>query len=102
MNAAEMFNFAQNISFLIGGLIPEQDEVDPVWTFVTNVVKLLDMCFLPWYEPGDLVNLKCVVKLVLEGYKELWEDLKPVYHFLLHLTTNILKYGPLRYVQTIR
>lgn len=105
MNAAEMFNFTHNITFLIGDLVPEvweDGEVDPVWLFVKNIVKLHDLCYLPWYEPEDLVNLKDVVKLVLEGYQELSEYLKPVFHYLTHYPTNTEKYGPLRYVQTIR
>lgn len=105
MNAAEMFNFTQNITFIIGEfLIPEESEdgeVDTVWKFVQNVVKLHDLCYLPWYEPEDLVNLRNVVKLVLEDYQELCEDLKPVFHYLTHYATNIKKFGPPRYVQTI-
>lgn len=105
MNAAEMFNFSHNLTFLIGGVVPEVNddgEVIPVWAFVKNLVKLIDLCFLPWYVPEDLVNLASTIKLVLEQYQELYGELKPVFHYLTHIPTNTNRYGPQRYVQTIR
>lgn len=105
MNATEMFNFTHNVTFLIGDLIPEEDEngcTDPTYEFVKNIVKLLDLSFLPWYEPLDLENLKSAVKLVLEQYQEIGEELKPVFHFLTHYATNTKRYGPSRYLKTLR
>lgn len=105
MNAAEMFNFSQNFTFLIGDLIPEQSEdgeVTRVWEFVQNIVKMVDVCYLPWYEPADLRQMKTKIKLVLEDYIELGEDLKPKFHYLTHYPTNTRRYGPMRYLQTIR
>lgn len=105
MNAAEMFNFSQNVTFLVGDLVSafnDNGTVNRVWEFVKRVVKLLDLCYLPWYEPDDLVDLKSVVKLLLEEYKELVEYLKPVFHFLTHYATNTERYGPPRYLQTLR
>lgn len=105
MNAAEMFNFAQNITFLIGGQVSEVNkdgEVNRTWEFIKNVVKLLDICFLPWYEPEDLEKMSAVVKLVLENYQDLCEHLKPVLHYLTHYETNTKRYGPMRKLTTLR
>ncbi len=105
MNAAEMFNFTQNLTLMIGEFIPEEDEngeVEPVWEFVKNVTKLLGVSYLPWYEPEDIVKLRSVPKSVNEQYQDLFEELKPKFHYTTHFATNTKFYGPLRYVQTIR
>lgn len=105
MNAAEMFNFSQNFTFLIGDLIPVQSEdmeLLRVWEFVKNIMKMVDVCYLPWYETEDLVQMKTTIKFVLQDYLELGEGLKPKFHYLTHYPTNTERYGPMRYLQTIR
>lgn len=105
MNAAEMFNFSQNFTFLIGDLISEQSEDGEMvreWEFFKNIVKMVDVCYLPWYEPEDLVQMTTKIKFVLEDYLELGEVLKPKFHYLTHYPTNTKRYGPQRYLQSIR
>lgn len=105
MTAAEMFNFTHNITFLLGDLIPEIDDdgdVDPVWTLILNMVKLLDLCYLPWYEPENIVELRDVIKVFLTDYKELFGYFQPVFHYLIHYPTNTEIFGPQRDTRILR
>lgn len=100
MTASEMFNFAQNLIFIIGDLIPGND---PVWEFVLMTIKFFDLSYLPSYDENDLSELEETISLMHDRYKQLFEEtLKPVHHISTHFPEDTRNFGPLKCLKTIR
>lgn len=99
MTASEMSNFAHNLIFIIGDLIPEDDEV---WQFVLTTIQFFDLSYLPCYAEEDLNEMKITIARMNDSYQQLIEDtLKPVHHFTIHYPEDTRNFGPLRYLRTI-
>lgn len=100
MTASEMSNFMQNITFIIGDLIPEEDVV---WHFLLATVKFFDTCYLPSYDDQEIEEWRDLIDYMLRSYQDLFDlTLKPVQHMAIHYPTDTKRYGPLRYARTIR
>lgn len=100
MTVSEMANFTQNITFMIGELVPQ---TDVVWLFLLSTVKFYDMCYLPSYEEQDLEEWSDVINDMLNYYQHLFNyNLKPVHHYAIHYVNDTRKFGALRYTKTIR
>lgn len=101
MTASEMSNFAHNLIFVIGDLVPENDVV---WQFVLTTIKFLDLAYLPCYDEEDDINdLTETIATMHHSYQQLFKQkLKPVHHFATHYSNDTLNFGPLRYLRTIR
>lgn len=100
MTAAEMSNLIQNITFIIGNLIPEEDII---WHFLLTNVKFFDLCYLPSYDELQLEEWRSEIDYMLSSYQNLFEqELKPVHHMAIHYPDDTKRYGPLRYTRTIR
>lgn len=100
MTVSEMANFTQNITFIIGDLVPPDDVV---WLFLVNTVTFFDMCYLPSYEDQEIEEWRTVISDMLRYYQHLFNfNLKPVHHMAIHYPNDTKKFGPLRYTRTIR
>lgn len=66
MAASETFNFAQNLIFIIGDVVPEDD---PVWKFVLITIKFFDLVYLPSYDEIDITELGETITLMNDRYK---------------------------------
>lgn len=100
MTAAETSNFIQNITFIIGDLVPEENIV---WPLILQTVKFFDFCYLPCYEQDDIREWREIIFEMHDSYIEIFGDhLKPHHHFATHFPADTEKFGPLRYVRTIR
>lgn len=100
MSASEMNNFAHNLVFIIGNLVPAQD---PVWKFVQTTIRFFDLSYLPCYEDEDILLLADTIATMHQLYQNLFETaLKPVHHLAIHYPNDTLNFGPLRYLRTIR
>lgn len=100
MSASEMVCFARHLGLMIGDLIPEDD---PVWKFHLAAMEFLDLCFLPSYSEDELGRLENVIAKKNQMFVTLFKSkLKPKHHYSCHYPSAIRKYGPLRYLKTIR
>lgn len=99
MTAAETATFIQNITFMIGDLVLENHDI---WQFILNTVKFFDFCYLPCYEEEDLNEWTKNIDEMHKLYIELCSHLKPHHHIAIHFPIDTRKFGPLRYMRTIR
>lgn len=100
MTAAEMSNFMQNITFIIGELVPDDDFV---WAFLLSTVKFYDSCYLPSYNDQQIEEWRGEIDHMLSSYQHLFDKtLKPVQHMSIHYPDDTKRFGPLRYTRTIR
>lgn len=100
MTAAEKANFVQNLTFIIGDLIPEDNDV---WKLILKTVSFFDFCNLPCFEKEDIAEWREVIKEMNDLYIEvLSQHLKPHHHFATHFPTDTEKFGPLKFARTIR
>ncbi len=99
MTAAEASTFIQNITFLIGDLVIENNEI---WRLILETVKFFDLCYLPCYEEDDLNEWTKNIDEMHDSYIELCNHLMPHHHISIHFPTDTRKLGPLRYMRTIR
>lgn len=67
------------------------------------LIEVFDLCYLPCYDEQAINSLRNAVDFMNWGYVEIFEkDLKPVHHFLTHYPEDIINFGPVRYLKTIR
>lgn len=100
MSASEMLCFSRNFVFMVGNVIPENNEV---WLFYLNLLQLLDLVTSSVISIDDLEYLKNIISEHNLLYKDLFgKSLKPKHHFLIHYPTIISKIGPPIYYSSIR
>lgn len=79
---------------MVGDLVPDDD---PVWNFIINIIKIVDI--LLCFESNDisLQLLKSKINTHNEDFVRLFNDtLKPKFHNLVHYPTILRYSGPLR------
>lgn len=101
MSASEMQCFAHHFPLIVGDLI--RDKNYPVWKFLLQTIKFVDLLFLPFYTPQDLNNLTNTISKMNEMYITIFKtDLKPKHHYVTHYPTMIRRFGPLYYISSMR
>lgn len=101
MSASEMQCFAHHFSLIVGDLIPDQNY--PVWKFLLETIKFVDLLFLPSYTEQDLNKLATAIATMNSMYKRIFGvKLKPKHHHVTHYPTMIRRFGPLYYISSIR
>lgn len=100
MSASEMFFFTHHFTLLVGSRVPNDD---PVWHHVLTTVRFFDLCYLPIYHKKHLDALSSTSIEFISGVKDLFDiNLQHKSHLATHYTELTQKYGPMRYIQTIR
>lgn len=100
MSASEMMTFFSNFGFLVGDLIPSNDNV---WKFFLKTVEVVDLVYLTSYTDTDLLNLKNSISEMNNMYIRLFKKtLKPKHHNLTHYPRLTRKFGPLRFISSLR
>lgn len=99
MTVAETASFIQNITFMIGDYVPEENYT---WKLILNTVKFYDLCYLPCYEEEDLNEWTENIDTMHKLYIEICGDLKPHHHWATHFPSDTRKFGPLKSMRTIR
>ncbi|CAH1114429.1 unnamed protein product [Psylliodes chrysocephalus] len=94
MSARQMMTFVHFFSFIIGDLIPKDDEV---WNFFLCLLKIIDILLSKEISKSEISLLAVLIEEHNQNYIRLFNDtLKPKFHFLLHYPTVIKKSGPPR------
>lgn len=100
MSASEMQCFANHFGLIVGDFIPKDD---PAWKFYLQILKFLDLIYLPSFSKSDLKTLSQAIATMNDMYKTQFnQTLKPKHHIITHYPTLINRYGPLYYISTIR
>ncbi|CAH2091397.1 unnamed protein product [Euphydryas editha] len=93
LSASEMLTFLRYFGLLIGDFLPTNEQY---WILYTTLRKIVDLvtCQKITSETCDL--LQCLIAEFNELYLALTNDhLKPKFHFLVHYSTFMKKFGPL-------
>ena len=74
------------------------DNFDRFYRNYMHLVGIVTLCCSPYCTVDTAGELQVLVEGYLHEFKELFPNkpLKPKHHFLLHLPTQILRFGPLR------
>lgn len=97
MSAGQMKCFVDNLTLMIGDLVPVGEE----WTFLVNVTKLGSSLMKPSFTTNEIRDLKYLIECALNQYKTLFgKHLKPKAHFLTHYPLAIEWTGPTRFTST--
>jgi hypothetical protein len=99
-SASEMLCFVQNLTFMIGCYIPEDDDV---WLFFLDLLKILDIVMDPCVTESNLRYLDSLVYSHHKFYIDTFKDnLKNKHHNMIHYSTVIRKIGPLLRIWCMR
>lgn len=85
---------------MFGDLIPRNDKY---WELYVQLMRLLDVVMCSVFRPEIITYLQYLVSTICEMYTTLFsQNLKPKFHNLLHYHRAMLRFGPLRYISSMR
>lgn len=100
LTASEMQVLVQNLPFLIGDLIPENNDV---WDLFLTLRKIICIVMLHSVKEETIYTLKNLITRYLERYLHIFNvTLKSKHHNLTHYPFIMRRYGPLRQLSCIR
>ena len=91
MSASEMLCLVRYFGLIIGDLIPEDDQS---WHLYKYLRQILDIVASPQIVRSDAKVLKILIQKHNELYVNLFGNLKPKFHNLLHYPRILLQNGP--------
>lgn len=98
--AAEMSSLISYFTFIVGDLIPCDDEV---WEFYLILCEIINIVTGRIISDAQINFLRYLIISHHEMYIRLFNDyLKPKYHFMIHYPGIITKMGPLNNLSSIR
>lgn len=92
MSAAEMLNFVKYFGLIIGDKVPKNDRH---WQLFLYMRRILDILLSPRVVRSDAKVLKQLIEKQNSLYEELYGNLKPKFHFLVHYPRLLLLNGPI-------
>lgn len=100
MSAREMWTFVSFFGLMVGDLIPEDNEV---WQFYLKLVELIDLVTSTSFSEDEVNHFTIVVFEHNEMFIKLFKQtLKPKHHFLVHYSSVIKYFGPVKYLWSFR
>lgn len=95
-----MHCFFHHFGLIVGDVVPKTDKT---WKFYLQILKFVDLLYLPSYSKNDLSNLTSTISKMNAMYKKLFNlTLKPKHHYIIHYRTMIRRFGPLYYISSMR
>lgn len=100
LSSSEMATFCRYFGIMFGDLVPRGDKY---WALYIQLMLLLDVVMSPIVRPETTTYVQYMVSILCEMYTSLFNQrLKPKFHNLLHYHSAMLKFGPLRYLSSMR
>lgn len=100
MTAAEMSALISYFTFIVGDLVPYDDEV---WEFYLTICEIINIVTDRIISDTQINLLRCLIISHHETYIRLFNDhLKPKYHFMIHYPNIIRRMGSLKNLSSIR
>ncbi|XP_036342990.1 uncharacterized protein LOC118752243 [Rhagoletis pomonella] len=99
MTASEMICFATYLPLMIGDLIPPGNRF---WDLVIVLSKTVDLLLVDQFEEEDIHTLTTLIESHHTIYIDLYGDLKPKHHFMVHYPRAIRQCGPLKFMWAMR
>lgn len=93
-SASQMWLFACILPYILDGKV-ESD--DPNWKNFLSLLEIMGICFAHKVTFRSIINLKQLVKEHLTSFKIVYPNARilPKQHYLVHLPTQIMMFGPL-------
>ena len=93
-SACQMWLLSCMLPLLMYGKI---DCSDPHWTTYLSLLELMGICFAYKVSLSSIINLKRLIKEHLTSFKKVYPNARilPKQHYLVHLPTQIMMFGPL-------
>ncbi|CAG2253599.1 unnamed protein product [Mytilus edulis] len=100
-SASQMWCFFRLLPLMIGECVPLDD---PKWETILMLYDVVFYVCAPALRPCHTEYLKELIEDFLESFLREFpnETLKPKFHFMLHYPDQILTFGPLVHLQTLR
>ena len=100
--AVENWWFVRFFPLMVYGLI--QDTSDAVWQLVVKLKETVEIVVSPVIHISDVAYLRVLIEEYIEDSSSLFEEhqLRPKHHFMSHCAWNILMFGPLIWLWTLR
>jgi hypothetical protein len=100
MTSSEMLTFLQCLAPMIGDCFGEDD---PVWNFLSHLLKIIDIILEPEVSESNIAYLQHLVAIHHHFYvNKLKKRLTPKFHNMTHYGTVMRMYGPLNKFSSIR
>lgn len=100
LNAAEMNTFCKYFGVMFGDFIPRHDKY---WQLYIQLMTVLDFIMSPRFVSEQIDYFKYMIAEFCEMYITLFnQSLKPKFHNLLHYHSAMLRFGPLRFLSSMR
>lgn len=93
-SASQMFLLACIFPFILDGKVANDD---PHWITFLSLLEIMAICFSHKVTFNSVINLKQLVKEHLTSFKRVYAGARilPKQHYLVHLPTQIMMFGPL-------
>lgn len=100
LSASEMSTFCRYFGVMFGTFVPRES---CYWKVYITLMRVLNFAMSPIFLRRQLVFFNHLVSELCEMYKILFnETLKPKFHNLLHYASAMERFGPLRYLSSMR
>jgi len=94
--ASQMHLLALMLPFILGKYTDLQSGTDPYWNCYLSLLEIMAICFSSIVSTESVVYLRGIIATYLDTYKQLYQArITPKMHYLVHLPSTILKFGPL-------
>lgn len=93
-SASQMWLFAQILPFILADKVHGDD---PHWKHFLSVLEIMGICFAHKVTLNSVINLKRLVQDHLTSFKNVYPNARilPKQHYLVHLPTQMMMFGPL-------
>lgn len=100
LSASEMHYLVENLVIFVGDLVPIGN---PIWKLYLMLRQITNIVLLDIISDEIITFFESVVSQYLKLYLELFDNkLKIKHHNLLHYSSLMRKFGPLKYMSSIR
>ena len=100
-NAACILSLTYILPIILRNLAPR---IGKLYQLFMNICRITTIAFSPFADENTAGELQIQIESFLRGYKKICSNssFKPKHHFLLHLTKQMLLYGPLKHSSVFR
>lgn len=100
LSSSEVATLCRYFGIMFGDLVPRDDKY---WELYVQLMLLLDVVMCSAFRPERTIFMQHLASTICEMYTSLFsQNIKPKFHYLLHYHSAMLKFGPLRYLSSMR
>jgi len=94
--ASQMHLLVFMLPFIMAKYTDLQGDINPYWKCFMSLIEIMVICFSSKISTESVVYLRGIIATYLDTYKQLYQArITPKMHYLVHLPSVIMKFGPL-------